>query len=155
MASVGMAPTSGVRESGGGVDRLPEEMNDMKIRDDKEMEATVVDGNGMETGHIIVTTIGGKNGQPKQGCKCLYLDIDDDRKEVGTTVTHADLEPRRSRTDLNSKTGAFLMVLTILLGLLCFILCLIAEATRSQVQFLLTFTSFICILLHIFMLFAA
>ncbi|XP_020974747.1 shaggy-related protein kinase alpha-like isoform X5 [Arachis ipaensis] len=85
MASVGMAPTSGVRESGGGVDRLPEEMNDMKIRDDKEMEATVVDGNGMETGHIIVTTIGGKNGQPKQGCKCLYLDIDDDRKEVGTT----------------------------------------------------------------------
>ncbi|XP_020974745.1 shaggy-related protein kinase alpha-like isoform X3 [Arachis ipaensis] len=102
MASVGMAPTSGVRESGGGVDRLPEEMNDMKIRDDKEMEATVVDGNGMETGHIIVTTIGGKNGQPKQGCKCLYLDIDDDRKEVGTT------------------------------GLLCFILCLIAEATRSQ-----------------------
>ena len=66
MASVGMAPTSGVRESGGGVDRLPEEMNDMKIRDDKEMEATVVDGNGTETGHIIVTTIGGRNGQPKQ-----------------------------------------------------------------------------------------
>ena len=26
----------------------------------------VVDGNGTETGHIIVTTIGGKNGQPKQ-----------------------------------------------------------------------------------------
>ncbi|PPS10304.1 hypothetical protein GOBAR_AA10342 [Gossypium barbadense] len=41
-------------------------MNDMKIRDDKEMEATVVDGNGTETGHIIVTTIGGRNGQPKQ-----------------------------------------------------------------------------------------
>ncbi|XP_050938240.1 glycogen synthase kinase-3 homolog MsK-3-like [Cucumis melo] len=38
----------------------------MKIRDDKEIEATVVDGNGTETGHIIVTTIGGKNGQPKQ-----------------------------------------------------------------------------------------
>ena len=35
MASVGVAPTSGLRESGGGVDRLPEEMNDMKIRDDK------------------------------------------------------------------------------------------------------------------------
>lgn len=32
----------------------------------QEMEATVVDGNGTETGHIIVTTIGGKNGQPKQ-----------------------------------------------------------------------------------------
>ncbi|KAH9670419.1 Shaggy-related protein kinase alpha [Citrus sinensis] len=69
MASVGVAPTSCVRESSGhtvGVDKLPEEMNDMKIRDDKEMEATVVDGNGTETGHIIVTTIGGRNGQPKQ-----------------------------------------------------------------------------------------
>ena len=32
----------------------------------QEMEATVVDGNGTETGHIIVTTIGGRNGQPKQ-----------------------------------------------------------------------------------------
>ena len=30
--------------------------------------ATIVDGNGTETGHIIVTTIGGKNGQPKQVC---------------------------------------------------------------------------------------
>lgn len=26
----------------------------------------MVDGNGTETGHIIVTTIGGKDGQPKQ-----------------------------------------------------------------------------------------
>lgn len=26
----------------------------------------MVDGSGTETGHIIVTTIGGKNGQPKQ-----------------------------------------------------------------------------------------
>lgn len=33
---------------------------------EQEIEATVVDGNGTETGHIIVTTIGGKNGQPKQ-----------------------------------------------------------------------------------------
>ncbi|CAJ2628842.1 unnamed protein product [Trifolium pratense] len=71
-ASVGVAPTSGFREASGhgeiGVDDiLPEEMNDMKIRDDREMEATVVDsGNGTETGHIIVTTIGGRNGQPKQ-----------------------------------------------------------------------------------------
>lgn len=32
----------------------------------QEMEATIVDGNGTEAGHIIVTTIGGKNGQPKQ-----------------------------------------------------------------------------------------
>lgn len=32
----------------------------------QEMEAAVVDGNGTEAGHIIVTTIGGKKGQPKQ-----------------------------------------------------------------------------------------
>lgn len=38
----------------------------MNIFNMKEMEATVVDGNGTETGHIIVTTIGGRNGQPKQ-----------------------------------------------------------------------------------------
>ncbi|KAH7290444.1 hypothetical protein KP509_30G048800 [Ceratopteris richardii] len=56
-----------------GVEELPKEMNEMTIRDDrmdnseeKEIEAAVVDGNGAETGHIIVTTIGGKNGQPKQ-----------------------------------------------------------------------------------------
>ncbi|CAN1853246.1 Shaggy-related protein kinase epsilon [Linum perenne] len=30
------------------------------------MEPTMVDGNGTEAGHIIVTTIGGRNGQPKQ-----------------------------------------------------------------------------------------
>ena len=52
-------------------------------------------------------------------------------------VTHADLEPRRRKTDLSSKTGVFLMALTILLGLFCFILCLIAEATRSKVLVLL------------------
>ncbi|XP_022968737.1 shaggy-related protein kinase alpha [Cucurbita maxima] len=70
MASMGVVSTSSLREPAGhnaaGVDRLPEEMNDMKIRDDKEVEATVVDGNGTETGHIIVTTIGGRNGYPKQ-----------------------------------------------------------------------------------------
>ncbi|KAK1318809.1 Shaggy-related protein kinase alpha [Acorus calamus] len=68
MATVSIAPSSGLRNHGGNnisVDKLPEEMGDMKIRDDKEME-TVVDGNGTETGHIIVTTIGGRNGQPKQ-----------------------------------------------------------------------------------------
>ncbi|KAI4301554.1 hypothetical protein L6164_034821 [Bauhinia variegata] len=69
MASAGVAPASGSRDVNANtvaVDRLPDEMNDMKIRDDKEMEAAVVDGNGSEAGHIIVTTIGGKNGQPKQ-----------------------------------------------------------------------------------------
>lgn len=37
MASVGVAPTTYLRESGraAGVDKLPEEMNDMKIRDEK------------------------------------------------------------------------------------------------------------------------
>ncbi|KAF1892069.1 hypothetical protein Lal_00036423 [Lupinus albus] len=69
MASAGVAPASGLTDmnaSSVGVERLPDAMNDMKISDDKEMEATVVNGNGTETGHIIVTTIGGKNGQPKQ-----------------------------------------------------------------------------------------
>lgn len=37
------------------------------------MEATVVNGTGTETGHIIVTTIGGRNGQPKQVINCLSL----------------------------------------------------------------------------------
>ncbi|BBG98568.1 shaggy-related kinase 11, partial [Prunus dulcis] len=69
MASVSVVPASGIRDPSGnvvGVDSLPSGMNDMKIRDEKEMEATIVDGNGTEAGHIIVTTIGGKNGQPKQ-----------------------------------------------------------------------------------------
>ena len=38
MASVSVAPTSGIRDPSGntaGVDKLPDEMNDMKIRDDK------------------------------------------------------------------------------------------------------------------------
>ncbi|XP_047338759.1 shaggy-related protein kinase NtK-1-like isoform X1 [Impatiens glandulifera] len=70
MTSVGVAPMSGVMKDSSdhaaGVEKLPAEMSDMKIRDDKEVEATVIDGNGTETGHIIVTTIGGRNGQPKQ-----------------------------------------------------------------------------------------
>ncbi|KAK2661736.1 hypothetical protein Ddye_000310 [Dipteronia dyeriana] len=72
MASADMAPASAVGKPGRNgmfVDKLPEEINEMKIKDEKvekEMEAAVVDGNGTETGHIIVTTIGGKNCQPKQ-----------------------------------------------------------------------------------------
>ncbi|KAJ8437569.1 hypothetical protein Cgig2_028812 [Carnegiea gigantea] len=42
----------------------------------QELSAPVVDGNGAVTGHIISTTIGGKNGEPKQA-KCL---------ETGETV---------------------------------------------------------------------
>lgn len=56
-----------------GYDQLPKEMNEMKIRDDKsdshddkDMEPTVVNGNGTETGQIIATTIGGRNGKLKQ-----------------------------------------------------------------------------------------
>lgn len=45
MASLSVAPGSrAVRESSGntiGVDRLPEEMNDMKIRDDKVRKASL------------------------------------------------------------------------------------------------------------------
>jgi hypothetical protein len=68
MASVGVAP-SGHKSSSGtsvGVEKLPDQMNELKIRDDKEVEATIINGKGTETGHIIVTTTGGKNGQPKQ-----------------------------------------------------------------------------------------
>ncbi|XP_054807984.1 uncharacterized protein LOC129310142 [Prosopis cineraria] len=50
-------------------------------------------------------------------------------------VTHADLEPGHSRIDLRSKTGACLVILTILLGFVCFTLCLVAEATRSEAMY--------------------
>ena len=106
--------TAPVKLRSSGVERLPKEMNTMKIKDDKvitrfrlferessvtvfvfyhakqfysdmkansgiksiflmgkflqEMEekATVVVGNVTEAGHIIATTIGGRNGEPKQ-----------------------------------------------------------------------------------------
>lgn len=32
----------------------------------QDFEATLVNGNGTETGQIIVTSVGGKNGKPKQ-----------------------------------------------------------------------------------------
>lgn len=38
----------------------------------QEMSAAVVDGNGV-TGHIISTTIGGKNGEPKQVGLHIYF----------------------------------------------------------------------------------
>ncbi|KAF5737034.1 hypothetical protein HS088_TW14G01190 [Tripterygium wilfordii] len=55
-------------------------------------------------------------------------------KEMPKTraVSHADLAPSPQGADLGSKTGAFLTILTILCGLCCFILCIIAESTRSQ-----------------------
>ncbi|CAK8542283.1 unnamed protein product [Lathyrus sativus] len=56
-----------------GYDQLPKELHEMKIKDDKsknskekDMEATVVNGNGTEAGQIITTSIGGRDGQPKR-----------------------------------------------------------------------------------------
>ncbi|KAK3164186.1 hypothetical protein QOZ80_1AG0013890 [Eleusine coracana subsp. coracana] len=68
MTSVGLLnPSSGYEASTSGtIDRLPEVMNGMSIRDDKEVETVVVNGNGMEVGHTIVTTVGGRNSQPRQ-----------------------------------------------------------------------------------------
>ncbi|KAK4774876.1 hypothetical protein SAY86_009811 [Trapa natans] len=69
MESSGIVPKSGLREPGGNaapVDSLSDEMNGMKIHEERDGEETVVDGKGAEVGHIIVTNIGGKNGQPKQ-----------------------------------------------------------------------------------------
>nr|GEV59909.1 shaggy-related protein kinase epsilon-like [Tanacetum cinerariifolium] len=52
------------------LENLPKDMHSMKIKDDqsddKDFEATLVNGNGTETGQIIVTSVGGKNGKPKQ-----------------------------------------------------------------------------------------
>ncbi|CAL1399045.1 unnamed protein product [Linum trigynum] len=66
-------PSSKTKKENNGYEQLPHEMHQMKIRDDKaantddkEMGAAVVSGNGTETGQIIATTIGGRNGQPKQ-----------------------------------------------------------------------------------------
>jgi hypothetical protein len=39
----------------------------------QEVEVTIINGKGTETGHIIVTTTGGKNGQPKQVSALLHL----------------------------------------------------------------------------------
>ncbi|KAH7686852.1 Non-specific serine/threonine protein kinase protein [Dioscorea alata] len=67
----GVDPTARTEEPG--VDQLPKEMHEMTIKDDKaddlndkDSEPTMINGNGTETGQIIATTIGGRNGQPKQ-----------------------------------------------------------------------------------------
>jgi hypothetical protein len=54
----------------------------------QELEATAVDGNGTETGHVIATTIGGRNGQPKQVClhpemSMVAKSIERDRMDKG------------------------------------------------------------------------
>ncbi|GAB4830624.1 Shaggy- protein kinase NtK-1 [Ancistrocladus abbreviatus] len=85
MASVSVASTAGLRDLGSNavvMDRLPQEMNDMKIRDDKETEATVIDGNGTEMGHTISYMAEHMVGQGSFGvvfqAKC---------SETGETVT--------------------------------------------------------------------
>lgn len=70
MASVGVARSSlgfqNGTSSSSDPDRLPNELGSMSIRDDKDVEDIVVNGNGAEPGHIIVTSIDGRNGQAKQ-----------------------------------------------------------------------------------------
>ncbi|XP_012489886.1 shaggy-related protein kinase theta isoform X3 [Gossypium raimondii] len=65
--------TSVARTEKPDVDLLPNEMHEMRIRDEKtadpdekDMEAPVINGNGTETGQIISATIGGRDGKPKQ-----------------------------------------------------------------------------------------
>ncbi|KAJ6809793.1 shaggy-related protein kinase alpha-like [Iris pallida] len=67
----GLDPSAGSEKAD--VNQLPKEMKQMTIMDkktdnhnNKDIEATVVKGKGTETGQIISTTIGGRNGQPKQ-----------------------------------------------------------------------------------------
>lgn len=56
----------------GGADRLPKEMHEMKLQNEGEKavncdkEKFGADGSGAGAGHVIVTTFGGSNGQPKQ-----------------------------------------------------------------------------------------
>ncbi|KAG5607206.1 hypothetical protein H5410_028698 [Solanum commersonii] len=64
--------TVDTRQEKSGKKELPNEMrirekNSYDHEDDlKDMEPTVVSGNGTETGQIIVTTLSGRNGQKKQ-----------------------------------------------------------------------------------------
>lgn len=51
-------------------------------------------------------------------------------------ITHADLAPKPRGVSLASKTGVILTIACILCGLLCLVLCLFAEATRSEVTWL-------------------
>ncbi|KAL6526488.1 hypothetical protein OROGR_015578 [Orobanche gracilis] len=49
-------------------------------------------------------------------------------------VTHDDLTRSPKISHLGSKTGVSIMIFSILLGLFCFILCLLADTTRSEVK---------------------
>ncbi|KAG2396389.1 Shaggy-related protein [Vigna angularis] len=57
------------RGSSSSVDWLGREMLEMRLRDhdeDRDSEPDIIDGVGAETGHVIRTSIGGRNGQSKQ-----------------------------------------------------------------------------------------
>ncbi|XP_031130756.1 shaggy-related protein kinase kappa-like [Ipomoea triloba] len=64
--------SSGFSNSSSSFDWLGREMLEMRLRDrvdlddDRDSEPDVIDGVGVETGHVIKTTIGGRNGQPRQ-----------------------------------------------------------------------------------------
>lgn len=62
-----------VKGSSSSVERLGREMLEMRLKEkrpdqyeDKDIELDVVNGGGAEAGHIIATSIGGRNGQPKK-----------------------------------------------------------------------------------------
>ncbi|KAE8007919.1 hypothetical protein FH972_004476 [Carpinus fangiana] len=63
---------NGFKGSSSSVDWLGREMLEMRLRDkvdhdeDRDSEPDVIDGVGAETGHVIRTTIGGRNGQSRQ-----------------------------------------------------------------------------------------
>ncbi|GFP95088.1 shaggy-related protein kinase delta [Phtheirospermum japonicum] len=63
---------NGYKVSSSSVDWLGREMLEMRLRDraetddERDSEPDVIDGVGAETGHVIRTTIGGRNGQVKQ-----------------------------------------------------------------------------------------
>ncbi|EEF35933.1 conserved hypothetical protein [Ricinus communis] len=63
---------NGFKSSSSSVDWLGREMLEMRLRDkadhdeDRDSEPDVIDGVGAEAGHVIRTTIGGRNGQSRQ-----------------------------------------------------------------------------------------
>ncbi|KAG5552045.1 hypothetical protein RHGRI_010209 [Rhododendron griersonianum] len=81
---------------------------------DKEMTSAVIAGNDQVTGHIISTTIGGKNGEPKQvGFVCLSIYLLS-RKEV---VLLIDLPPSVTISYMAERvvgTGSFGIVFQVL-----------------------------------------
>eukprot|EP00250_Pteridium_aquilinum_P004961 c15134_g1_i1 orf=218-1030(+) len=68
-ADAALECSSRFHEGSTGVDQLPKEMYEMKIQNESNNAATQdkePSGNNKGTGHVIVTTVAGSNGQPKQ-----------------------------------------------------------------------------------------